>query len=271
MLRARAQNHGKNPAWTSYEKLRAVIEKRMFSSTEDLLPVISFNAKASKRGAEKHHEFVQRMVAKVTPTSRCACWPSGTCGRGRLHEFRFEPVPAWDFPDPGPHGRRGNRSFPPPLAREARVGTGDGPPMSQFVDRRLRQEPQRRKPAAFPAPFQRADPQGGVQGHRRAQGRRPGTRREISIPSKDMTNRFFHHGPGGGAASSTPATEEFVTGDRVDRPPGGQGGGGGQASPDGEGMDEFTFELTREEFMDFFFEDLALPDLVKKQLLAIPR
>jgi serine protein kinase len=64
VLRARAQNHGKNPAWTSYEKLRLVIEKRMFSSTEDLLPVISFNAKASSEEQKKHHEFVERMVAK---------------------------------------------------------------------------------------------------------------------------------------------------------------------------------------------------------------
>jgi serine protein kinase len=64
VLRARAQNHGKNPAWTSYEKLRTVIEKRMFSSTEDLLPVISFNAKASSEEQKKHQEFVERMVAK---------------------------------------------------------------------------------------------------------------------------------------------------------------------------------------------------------------
>ena len=64
MLRARAQNHGKNPTWTSYEKLRAVIEKRMFSSTEDLLPVISFNAKASSDEQKKHQDFVQRMVTK---------------------------------------------------------------------------------------------------------------------------------------------------------------------------------------------------------------
>ena len=64
VLRARAQNHGKNPAWTSYEKLRVVIERRMFSSTEDLLPVISFNAKASSEEQKKHHEFVERMVDK---------------------------------------------------------------------------------------------------------------------------------------------------------------------------------------------------------------
>jgi serine protein kinase len=64
VLRARAKNAGKNPAWTSYEKLRAVIEKKMFSTTEDLLPVISFNAKASADEQKKHAEFVDRMVAK---------------------------------------------------------------------------------------------------------------------------------------------------------------------------------------------------------------
>jgi serine protein kinase len=64
VLRARAQNAGKNPAWNSYEKLRTVIEKKMFSNTEDLLPVISFNAKASVDDANKHQEFVERMVAK---------------------------------------------------------------------------------------------------------------------------------------------------------------------------------------------------------------
>ena len=64
VLRARAQNAGKNPAWTSYEKLRTVIEKKMFSNTEELLPVISFNAKASADDANKHQEFVDRMVSK---------------------------------------------------------------------------------------------------------------------------------------------------------------------------------------------------------------
>ncbi|WP_332777137.1 PrkA family serine protein kinase [Polaromonas sp.] len=64
VLRARASNHGKNPAWTSYEKLRTVIEKKMFSNTEDLLPVISFNAKASADELKKHEDFVNRMVTK---------------------------------------------------------------------------------------------------------------------------------------------------------------------------------------------------------------
>ncbi|MGE5668467.1 MAG: PrkA family serine protein kinase, partial [Betaproteobacteria bacterium] len=64
VLRARANNAGRNPAWNSYEKLREVIEKKMFSNTEDLLPVISFNAKASAEEKDKHQNFVARMVAK---------------------------------------------------------------------------------------------------------------------------------------------------------------------------------------------------------------
>ncbi|MDT3722318.1 PrkA family serine protein kinase [Pseudomonas oryzihabitans] len=64
VLRARANNNGKNPSWLSYEKLRAVIEKKMFSNTEELLPVISFNAKASKEDQQKHSDFVTRMVQR---------------------------------------------------------------------------------------------------------------------------------------------------------------------------------------------------------------
>ena len=64
VLRARASNAGRNPAWTSYEKLRAVIEKKMFANTEELLPVISFNTKASADDQKKHADFVNRMVAK---------------------------------------------------------------------------------------------------------------------------------------------------------------------------------------------------------------
>ena len=64
VLRSRASNAGRNPNWTSYEKLRAVIEKKMFSNTEDLLPVISFNAKASADEKQKHENFLNRMMAK---------------------------------------------------------------------------------------------------------------------------------------------------------------------------------------------------------------
>ncbi|MEZ5552662.1 MAG: PrkA family serine protein kinase [Pseudomonadales bacterium] len=64
VLRARANNNGHNPSWLSYEKLRTVIEKKMFSNTEDLLPVISFNAKSSSDDQRKHDDFVARMVRR---------------------------------------------------------------------------------------------------------------------------------------------------------------------------------------------------------------
>lgn len=64
VLRARANNHGKNPKWNSYEKLKSVIEKKMFTNTEDLLPVISFNVKASEEDKKKHADFIARMVDK---------------------------------------------------------------------------------------------------------------------------------------------------------------------------------------------------------------
>ena len=64
VLRAKANNAGNNPSWTSYEKLRVVIEKKMFSNTEDLLPVISFNNKSSADDQKKHADFVERMTQK---------------------------------------------------------------------------------------------------------------------------------------------------------------------------------------------------------------
>jgi len=63
-LRVRANNKGKNPKWTSYEKLRVVIEKKMFSQTENLLPVISFGSKTSHDDEKKHQEFVDRMMER---------------------------------------------------------------------------------------------------------------------------------------------------------------------------------------------------------------
>jgi serine protein kinase len=63
-LRARAANAGRNPSWTSYEKLREVIEKRMFSQVEDLLPVISFGSKKDSESDRKHAQFVERMTSR---------------------------------------------------------------------------------------------------------------------------------------------------------------------------------------------------------------
>ncbi len=64
VLRSRAANGGKTPSWTSYEKIRSVIEKRMFSQVEDLLPVISFGSKQDSDSDRKHHDFVERMVTR---------------------------------------------------------------------------------------------------------------------------------------------------------------------------------------------------------------
>ena len=63
-LRSRANNRGSNPSWTSYEKIREVIERRMFSQVEELLPVISFGSKKDSDTEKKHAEFLERMVAR---------------------------------------------------------------------------------------------------------------------------------------------------------------------------------------------------------------
>jgi len=90
---------------------------------------------------------------------------------------------------------------------------------------------------------------------------------EISIPRKDVSEPQFRHGHGGRQQRILPGNKEFITGDRIARPSGGGGGsGGGNASDSGEGMDEFVFELSQQEFLDFMFEDLELPNLTKKQL-----
>jgi len=64
VIRFRADNQGESPDWTGYEKLRDVIEKKMFANTEELLPVISFSKKSTEEEEKKHHEFVQRMMDK---------------------------------------------------------------------------------------------------------------------------------------------------------------------------------------------------------------
>jgi serine protein kinase len=63
-LRTRANNNGNNPSWTSYNKIREVIEKRMFSQVEELLPVISFGSKKDKKTDKQHAEFVERMIGR---------------------------------------------------------------------------------------------------------------------------------------------------------------------------------------------------------------
>ena len=85
----------------------------------------------------------------------------------------------------------------------------------------------------------------------------------ITIPRKDIREPVFRHGSGGVRDTVHPGNSEHVRGDRIARPQGGAGGGGSQASDSGEGEDDFTFTLTKEEFMELFFEDLALPRLLR--------
>ncbi len=95
---------------------------------------------------------------------------------------------------------------------------------------------------------------------------------DIAIPKRDLSEPVFHHGQGGVRDMVHPGNREYVQGDRVARPQGGQGqgGGGSQASDDGEGEDDFVFSLSKEEFMQVFFEDLALPNMVKTALAEVP-
>ncbi len=93
----------------------------------------------------------------------------------------------------------------------------------------------------------------------------------VSIPSKDLSEPQFHHGKGGIWETVFTGNDQFSSGDQINRPQGGGGGGSGKgkASKDGEGEDDFVFNLSREEFLDVFFDDLALPNLVKTQLARI--
>lgn len=95
---------------------------------------------------------------------------------------------------------------------------------------------------------------------------------KVSIPARDISEPVFQHGPGGERTIVAPGNKEFVEGDRLRRPEGaggGDGAGEGGASNQSEGMDEFAFSLTREEFLDFVFDSLALPHLERKQLLDL--
>jgi len=93
----------------------------------------------------------------------------------------------------------------------------------------------------------------------------------VTIPAGDIAEPQFTYGQGGRREVVHPGNDRFISGEELDRPEGGGSGGTGrgQASPEGEGMDDFVFNLSRDEFLDIFFDELALPNLVKKQLARI--
>lgn len=92
---------------------------------------------------------------------------------------------------------------------------------------------------------------------------------QVAIPTKDVSEPFFHYGHGGSVERVLPGNDQFQAGDRIRRPSADEGGKGSEASDSGEGEDDFIFQLSREEFLELFFEDLELPDLVKKELARL--
>ena len=93
----------------------------------------------------------------------------------------------------------------------------------------------------------------------------------ISIPAKDIAEPRFHQGEGGRVERILPGNDVFNPGDHVKRPEGqNANGSGSQASNQGDGEDDFVFQISREEFLEIYFEDLELPDLVKKELTSLP-
>ena len=95
---------------------------------------------------------------------------------------------------------------------------------------------------------------------------------DIHLPKRDINEPGFGHGTGGAREIVHPGNREYVRGDHIERPQGGsgRGSGQGQAGDSGEGEDDFVFHLTKEEFMQIFFDDLALPRLVRSQLVEMP-
>lgn len=89
---------------------------------------------------------------------------------------------------------------------------------------------------------------------------------EVNLPARDISEPTFHHGQGGDREMVHPGNREFAKGDTFDRPQGGGQGQGGSEPGEGEAVDQFTFSLSRAEFLNLFFEDLELPNLARNQL-----
>jgi uncharacterized sporulation protein YeaH/YhbH (DUF444 family) len=93
---------------------------------------------------------------------------------------------------------------------------------------------------------------------------------KVSIPTRGIDEPEFRQARGTGKRHHiVPGNQEHVVGDEIERPKSGGGGKGSDAADSGEGSDGFEFTLTKEEFLDLFFEDLELPDLVKKRISEV--
>ncbi|MDA9555941.1 YeaH/YhbH family protein [Vibrio sp.] len=142
--------------------------------------------------------------------------------------------------------------------------------MTQFIDRRLNGK---NKSAVNRQRFIRRHKEKIKESVTDAINRRSITDTEtgesITIPKKDLSEPVFHHGSGGSRERVHPGNDQFVRGDKVERPKGGGSGGGageGDASDDGEGQDDFVFQISKDEYLDILFEDLELPNLQKNEV-----
>lgn len=94
----------------------------------------------------------------------------------------------------------------------------------------------------------------------------------VSIPTKDISEPTFHQHKGGERTIVHPGNDQFIAGDKINRPPAGGGSGGsgdGDASNSGEGTDDFNFQISKDEYLDLLFEDLELPNLQENQFNSI--
>ena len=205
VLRARANNQGRNPVWTSYEKLRVVIEKKMFSNTEDLLPVISFNAKASVEDQKKHDHFV---IAWSTRATREAGAPAlGVVSAGAQGELTGPIDDAWKGAPPhaAPHrpapvGEEAQRGQPPALhpalqgPDQARARRADRPAQHhRHAERREREHPGARHRRADVPPGRGRAARAGIPGQ-------PGVRERR--PHRQAPGRRRRSGPGASARAT---------------------------------------------------------------------
>lgn len=145
--------------------------------------------------------------------------------------------------------------------------------MAQFIDRRLNGK---NKSAVNRQRFLRRHKEQIKESVADAVNRRSITNTEsgedVSIPNHDIKEPVFHQGKGGLRERVHPGNDQFITGDKIERPKGGAQGGGsgeGDASDSGEGQDEFIFQISKDEYLDILFEDLELPNLEKNQINKI--
>lgn len=145
--------------------------------------------------------------------------------------------------------------------------------MAQFIDRRLNGK---NKSAVNRQRFLRRHKEQIKESVADAVNRRSITNTEsgedVAIPHKDIKEPVFHQGQGGVKERVHPGNDQFIRGDKIERPKGGgqgDGSGDGEASADGEGQDEFVFQISKDEYLDILFEDLELPNLEKNQIAKI--